>query len=290
MLASRTLILLVAAAGAHCSSAFSTQLPRTSSAHPGSTTLRAQAAHDHDDEQHRSSSALSTDGISRAFTCTVAALALQFAAAPIAPFAEHAFVANASPVSSSTLLAEKKTDSLVDDLAIRELEKDTKKAEKEAKEDARRAKMELKRKAFFDYDAKVAEETEARIEQSEKKAELEVEKDLQEEAQLKALIEKDERESASLTKKEKAALQKEINALKRKEKKIERKEKKAEELERIYLGEEQQEKKILKVKETAKDKEELKFEAAEYEAEREAEVAKDDELELKLFKGMYSKR
>ena len=43
-------------------------------------------------------------------------------------------------------------------------------------------------------------------------------------------------------------------ALKRKEKKIERKEKKAEELERIYLGEEQQEKKILKVKETAKDK------------------------------------
>ena len=42
--------------------------------------------------------------------------------------------------------------------------------------------------------------------------------------------------------------------MKRKEKKIERKEKKAEELERIYLGEEQQEKKILKVKETAKDK------------------------------------
>ena len=208
MLASRTLILLVAAAGAHCSSAFSTQLTRTSSAHPGSTTLRAQAR---DDEQHRSSGTLSTDGISRAVTCTVAALAIQFAAVPLAPFAEHAFVANASPVSSSTLLAEKKTDSLVDDLAIRELEKDTKKAEKEAREDARRAKMELKRKAFFDYDAKVAEETEARIEQSEKKAELEVEKDLQEESQLKALIEKDERESASLTKKEKAALQKEIN-------------------------------------------------------------------------------
>ena len=36
--------------------------------------------------------------------------------------------------------------------------------------------------------------------------------------------------------------------------------------------------------------EELKFEAAEYEAEREAEVAKQDELELKLFKGMNKKR
>lgn len=156
-----------------------------------------------------------TNGISntlaRAVTCTVSALAIQFAAAPIAPFAGHAFVANASPVSSSTLLAEKKTDSLVDDVAIRELERDTKKAEKEARQDARRAKMELKRKAYFDYDVKVAEETEARIEQAEKKAELEVEKDLQEEAQLRALVEKDERESASMTKKEKAALQKEIN-------------------------------------------------------------------------------
>ena len=210
---SRLLIpLAVVAAGARCSSAFSIQLPhRPSSAHSESKPLRAQAHAD--DEQHRSSGVLRTDGITetlaRAITCTVSALAIQFAAVPT----EHAFVANASPVpvSSSTLLASKKTDSLVDDLAIRELEKDTKKAEKEAREDARRAKIEMKRKAYFDYDAKVAEETEARIEQAEKKAELEVEKDLQDEARLKAFIEKAERESASMTKKEKAALQKEIN-------------------------------------------------------------------------------
>lgn len=43
-------------------------------------------------------------------------------------------------------------------------------------------------------------------------------------------------------------------ALKRKEKRIERKERKAENLERIYQSEEQQEKKILKVKENAKDR------------------------------------
>lgn len=74
----------------------------------------------------------------------------------------------------------------------------------------------------------------------------------------------------------------------RKEKEIERRERRAERDERIYLAEERQEQIILKQKEEAKEKEEKKFIAVEKEYESVAELAKEEEVELRYAHILYS--
>ena len=67
----------------------------------------------------------------------------------------------------------------------------------------------------------------------------------------------------------------------RKEKEIERKERRAERDEQIYLAEERQEQIILQQKEEAARKEEKKFIAVQEEYESVAELAKEEEVELR---------
>ncbi len=82
--------------------------------------------------------------------------------------------------------------------------------EAEAEKDAKKAKIEKSREAFFEYEAKMAEQTEARIEAAEKQAELEAEADKKLVAELEAKEKQVEKEAALATsKKEKAAKQKE---------------------------------------------------------------------------------
>jgi len=83
--------------------------------------------------------------------------------------------------------------------------------EAEAKRDAKKAKIEKSREVFFEYEAKMAEQTEARIEAAEKKAELEAEADKKLVAELDAKEKQAEKEAAlATTKKEKAAKEKEV--------------------------------------------------------------------------------
>lgn len=74
----------------------------------------------------------------------------------------------------------------------------------------------------------------------------------------------------------------------RKEKEIERRERRAERDEQIYLAEERQEQIILKQKEEAKEKEEKKFIAVEKEYENVAELAKEEEVELRYGHSNFS--
>lgn len=99
----------------------------------------------------------------------------------------------------------------VDSVMLKSLEEETKAAEQEAKADGRKAKLERKREAFFEYEAKAAAEKEAQIEAAERKALAEALKDKEQAGQLKAMEEKAELEEArALSRQEKIAKQKEI--------------------------------------------------------------------------------
>ena len=69
-------------------------------------------------------------------------------------------VTSTSSSSSSSLLS---STELVDKEMLKSLEAETKKAEKEARRDRIRAQRELNNERYFQYEAKMAEETEARV-------------------------------------------------------------------------------------------------------------------------------
>jgi len=100
-----------------------------------------------------------------------------------------------------------------DDEVIKELEEETRKEEKITKADAKKARVEKSREAFFEYDAKMAEEQERRIEAAERKAEIEAEKDKLEVEKDKLLAEKLKREEKKLEGELKVAKTKEEKAL-----------------------------------------------------------------------------
>lgn len=124
----------------------------------------------------------------------------------------HILIPNANAYSttatSSSITMSKSSD--VDNLIIKSLEKETREVEEEAKRDAKKARVEKSREAFFEYEAKVAEQEEARIEAAEKKAELEAAADKKLVLDLEAREKKVEKEaSLASSKKEKAAKEKE---------------------------------------------------------------------------------
>ncbi|KAL3807909.1 hypothetical protein ACHAXA_000348 [Cyclostephanos tholiformis] len=162
-----------------------------------------------------------------------------------------------------------------------ELELETREIEKEAKVDEKKARIEKSREAFFEYEARMAEEQESRIEAAEFRAEAEYNYD-KEQAELLASLEKKAEGEMKLatTPQERAAKAREARELLRKKKEIERKERRAERAEKIYLAEEKQEQIILRQKEDAALAEEKKFEAVEKEYETVAELAKEEEVEL----------
>jgi len=151
------------------------------------------------------------------------------------------WIASAQPSSSSS--------STLDKAALKLLEQETLRAEKEAAKDEKKAKIEKSRETFFEYEAKMAAEQEARIEAAEQKALAEVIKDNQEIERLKALeLKAEEQVVVAQTPQEKAALLKEAKKLLNQEKQLERRERKAERAEKVFLAEEQQEQKILRQK------------------------------------------
>jgi hypothetical protein len=98
----------------------------------------------------------------------------------------------------------------IDKDILKTLEQETREAEREAKAEERKAKAEKARETFFEYEAKMAAEQEARIEAAEQKALAEAIKDKEEAEKLKNLEQRVEQEAATaLTKKEKIAKQKE---------------------------------------------------------------------------------
>jgi len=218
-------------------------------------------------------------------------LTLAFTAinAPAVPVANAATFFESSSVTLSRSAPKKEVAE--DEVVIQQLEKETRAIEKEAKIDAKKARIEKSREAYYAYDAKMAQQTEDRIEAEEKRAEAEYEKDKEEAAELMALEKKAERDvELAGSKQEKAAKLKEAKALLAKEKEIERKERKAEKLEKIFRAEEVQEKKILAQKVAAERAEEAKFEKVEKEYESVAELAKEDEVELSLLKDLSQKK
>lgn len=138
------------------------------------------------------------------------ALTLSFSAIST-PFSNEFTIPNAnaySTASSSITISARSSD--VDELIVKSLEKETREVEAEAKRDAKKAKIEKSREIFFEYEAKMAEQTEARIEAAEKKAELEAEADKKLVADLDAKEKQAEKEAALATsKKERAAKEKE---------------------------------------------------------------------------------
>ena len=144
-------------------------------------------------------------------------------------FTESVFIPNANAYSTTTtttatttatttpfssILMSKKSSNVVvesdDDLVIKSLEKETREVEAEVKRDAKKARVEKSREAFFEYEAKMAEEQEARIEAAEKKAEAEVEADKKLIAELDAKEKEAEKEAKlASSKKERAAKEKE---------------------------------------------------------------------------------
>ena len=139
-----------------------------------------------------------------------------------------------------------------DEIVIDVLTRETRADEKIAAKDARKARIEKSREAFFDYEARMAEETEDRIEAAEMKAEVEIQIDKKRVQALKEMeLKAEEEASVAETPKEKAARLRKVRELARLEKDAERKERKAERAEKIYLAEEKQEKLILQQKEEA---------------------------------------
>ena len=196
--------------------------------------------------------------------------------------------------SSSVMVSQVQPASAIgiDQTMLKGLEKETKEAEKIAKIDERKAKAEKSREAFFEYEAKMAAEQESRIEAFEQKAIDEVIKDKKQLEKLMAEeqeIEKEVASNANLSAKEKAAKIKMEKKLLKQERDLLKREQAAEKKEKIYLAEEIQEQQILKRKSDLAKAEQQRFEAIEKEYERAAEIAKEDELELKLAMKMMPK-
>lgn len=229
------------------------------------------------------------EDMSKATGSALVALTLCFSSITAPPADAAANIISTSP---SITIARGAAKTLTDDeIALQALEKETREVEREAKIDAKKARVEKSREAFFEYEAKMAEETEARIEAAERQAELEVEKDKKLEEELLAKEKQIEKEvELATSKKEKAAKQKEAKALLAKEREVERKEKRAERRERIFLAEEETEQKIVAKKESAARAEEKKYEEIEKEYETVAELAKEDEVELSLLKQLSRKK
>ena len=155
-------------------------------------------------------------------------------------------------LASSTNNNNKNVNTNDDEIVIDVLTRETRADEKTAAKDARKARIEKSREAFFDYEARMAEETEDRIEAAEMKAEVEVQIDKKRIQKLKEMELKAEKEAdVAETPKEKAARLRKVKELAKLEKDAERKERKAERAEKIYLAEEKQEKLILQQKEEA---------------------------------------
>lgn len=150
--------------------------------------------------------------VSKITGSTLVALTLSFSAISV-PFPNEFTIPNANAfptgaASSSITISARTAD--VDELIVKSLEKETREVEAEARRDAKKAKIEKSREVFFEYEAKMAEQTEARIEAAEKKAELEAEADKKLVAELDAKEKQAEKEAAlATTKKEKAAKEKE---------------------------------------------------------------------------------
>lgn len=195
-----------------------------------------------------------------------------------------------TPLSSSILSSSTATDD-ADKAALEALEKETKALEKETAALKKKARVERGREAFYDYEAKMAAETEARIEAAERKAELEYENDKAELEDL-ALLELKKERAAKLASSdaEKRQLEKEAKVLLKKEKELERKERQAARAEKIYLAEETREKEILKLKTEAAKKEDAKFEQVEKQYEEDVELVKEEEAELSLVKDLMRKK
>jgi hypothetical protein len=117
-------------------------------------------------------------------------------------------VVSRSSSSSSLLLSRGGTtaSSPEDEEVMRELEAETRMIEKEARIDGKRARIEKSREAFFEYEARMAEEQESRIEAAEFRAEAEYSYDKEQADLLRALEKKAEAEMrAATTPKERAA-------------------------------------------------------------------------------------
>jgi len=217
------------------------------------------------------------------------ALTLSFSSisAPV-PFSDTLSVVPTANAMSSITMARTKSPASEDETAIKYLESETREAEKLAKADAKKARIEKSIEGFYEYDARTAEQQEARIEAAERKAEVEYENDKEQAETLKIMEENAERDAAlAMTPQERSTKQKEAKLLKAREKEVERREKRAEKLEKVFLAEEQQEQKILKRKEDAARAEEAKYEKVEKEFESVSELAKEDEVELKLAKDLF---
>lgn len=110
------------------------------------------------------------------------------------------------PSAPSVMIASTTSGVDIDKTILKGLEKETKAAEKEARRDERKARYEQSREAFFDYEAKTAAETEARIEKAEQKALAEAKKDKEQAEKLKEMEAKAEKEIALATTKEEKEL------------------------------------------------------------------------------------
>ncbi|KAL3804283.1 hypothetical protein ACHAW5_005881 [Stephanodiscus triporus] len=284
------------------------------------------------DDANESSSVDALERAGKVAGSAFVALALTFSSIVPAgdsnPFSSIAS-SNAAPLPYSSVTISRGTLLPPDDEVIKELEIETREAEKEAKIDERKARIEKSREAFFDYEARMAEEQEARIEAAEFRAETEYNYDREQAELLKSLEKKAEDEmKLARTPQEKAAKTREARELLRKEKEIERKERRAERAEKIFLAEEKQEQIIMRQKEDAalavsvshtssfntfprcysllltpcgialslhsvlddEHQEEKKFEAVEKEYETVAELAKEEEIELRYGKLVVIRR
>ena len=146
---------------------------------------------------------------------TALAVTLSFSSINI-PFSnDNTIIQSANAALPSISLARNQQQPKVsaDDEVIKELELETRKDEELTKADAKKARVEKSREAFFEYDAKMAEEQERRIEAAEKKAEIEAEKDKVEVEKDKLLAEKLKREEKKLEGELKVAKTKEEKAL-----------------------------------------------------------------------------
>jgi len=142
------------------------------------------------------------------------ALAVTLSFSSIIPFTnDNTIIQPANAALPSITLARNQQPKSADDEVIKELEEETRKEEKITKADAKKARIEKSREAFFEYDAKMAEEQERRIEAAERKAEIEAEKDKLEVEKDKLLAEKLKREEKKLEGELKVAKTKEEKAL-----------------------------------------------------------------------------
>lgn len=138
------------------------------------------------------------------------ALSLTFSSPHDATFLPTIEPANAASISISSFVLISRGGSTVsppeDEVVIRELEAETREVKKEARIDEKKARIEKSREAFFEYEARMAEEQESRIEAAEFRAEAEYSYDKEQAELLRALEKKAEGEmKMASTPKERAA-------------------------------------------------------------------------------------